>query len=283
MNFKKLSDKNLHEQTKVAAKTEKSATLDLLKHLEEINRRVLYAEFGYSTLQKYVMKELGYSEGESWVRIQACKLIRSSPSAAEKIAEGKLSLSNAATLQSHLQEFKLQTPEQIVKIINLGINKSNRDLKRELDEQAGREIVEKKITLRKNILEKIKRLNKLLESEMTELEIFESLLDEKIRMQELQTSRTCEGSRVISGIGPQEARAKHTRYIPMQVKRQVVTGANHQCEFKNQQGKRCQERRNLQFDHVKPFALGGDGSAQNIQMLCFAHNQRRAKLTFTRI
>ncbi len=63
----------------------------------------------------------------------------------------------------------------------------------------------------------------------------------------------------------------------------IVGGANHQCEFKNQQGKRCQERRNLQFDHVKPFALGGDGSAQNIQMLCFAHNQRRAKLTFARI
>ncbi len=279
MNLKKLSDNNLHEQTKVAAKTEKSATLDLLKHLEEINRRVLYAEFGYSTLQKYVMKELGYSEGESWVRIQACKLIHSSPSAAEKIADGTLSLSNAATLQSHLQDFKLQTPEKIAEIINLGVDKSHRELKKELDEKAGRQIVEKKITLRKNILEKIKRLNKLLESEMSELEIFESLLDEKIRRQELQSSRTCEKNCVISGMGP--ARAKHTRYIPVQVKRQVVAGANHQCEFKNQQGKRCQERRNLQFDHVKPFALGGDRSAQNIQMLCFGHNQRRAKLTFS--
>ena len=87
MSLRKLSDKNLHENTLSAAK-----------------RKVVYVgitpAFGRSaeahslcrvwilTLQKYVMRELGYSEAESWTRIQAMKLIRTSELAEEKIAAG---------------------------------------------------------------------------------------------------------------------------------------------------------------------------------------------------
>ena len=98
MNFKKLSNTNLHEQTKLAAKKEKLATVELLQHLVEVNRRMLYADFGYSSLAKYVMKELGFSEGESWTRVQAMKLIDVSDFAKEKIEQGMLSLSNAVIL-----------------------------------------------------------------------------------------------------------------------------------------------------------------------------------------
>ncbi len=269
MSLRKLSDKNLHENTLSAAKKEKLSTLELLRHLAEVQRRILYAEYGYSTLQKYVMRELGYSEAESWTRIQAMKLIRTSELAEEKIAAGSLSLSNAAEVQKHIQEFNLTSPEKIEETIKLANQKSHRVLVQELDRLAGREKIEKKIVLQKRLLEKMAKLNKLLNSEMTEIELIETLLDQEIRECELRPSRTSQADC-----------ARPTRYLPLRVRRAVVTRAHHQCEFRDKNAKRCSERRHLQFDHIQPFALGGDRSDQNIQLLCPAHNQRRMIKTF---
>ncbi|HAZ11176.1 MAG: hypothetical protein A2X86_08610 [Bdellovibrionales bacterium GWA2_49_15] len=269
MNLKKISDKNLHESTLAAAKKEKLSTLELLRHLAEVQRRVLYAEYGYSTLQKYVMRELGYSEAESWTRIQAMKLIRTSELAEAKIAEGSLSLSNAAEVQKHIQEFNFTMPDKIAETINLATRKSHRELVQELDDQAGREKSEKKIILPKRLLEKMAKLNKLLDAKMTELELIETLLDKEIRECEVRPSRTSQADCV-----------KPTRYLPVRVRRSVMTRANHQCEFRDKNAKRCGERRHLQFDHIKPFALGGDRSEKNLQLLCPAHNQRRMIKTF---
>ncbi|HAZ13664.1 MAG: hypothetical protein A2X86_16280 [Bdellovibrionales bacterium GWA2_49_15] len=269
MNIKIISDKELHQKTQAAAKKEKLSTLELLRHLAEVHRRVLYAEHGYSTLHKYVMSELGYSEAESWTRIQAMKLIQTSELAEERIAEGMLSLSNAAEVQKHLQEFNYTNPERIEATINLATQKSHRALVQELDRVAHREKSEKKIILQKRLLDKMAKLNKLLDTDMTELELIETLLDKEIRECELRPSRTSQADCV-----------KETRYLPVQVRRSVATRANHQCEFKDKNGKRCAERRHLQFDHIKPFALGGNRSANNIQLLCHAHNQRRMIKTF---
>jgi 5-methylcytosine-specific restriction endonuclease McrA len=39
---------------------------------------------------------------------------------------------------------------------------------------------------------------------------------------------------------------------------------------------RCQEKRGLEFDHIKPFALGGTNDIKNIRLLCRNCNQREA-------
>ncbi|MBI2519608.1 MAG: HNH endonuclease [Bdellovibrio sp.] len=271
MNLRTLSDKNLHERTIDASRKEKSKTLELLRHLTEVQRRVLYAEYGYSTLYKYVIYELGYSEGECWTRIQAMKLIRTSKFAEEKIAEGALSLSNAAEVQKYIQEFNYTDPGQVNETIDLASQRSHRALVRELDRRAHRERTEKKIVLRKQLLDKIERLNRLLDTDMTELEMIEMLLDKEVRECELRSQRPRTSKKV---------EVKNSRYIPVQVRRAVVTRSQHQCEFRDKNGKRCAERRNLQFDHLEPYALGGQRTEQNIQMLCSAHNQRRMVKTF---
>ncbi|MBI2520663.1 MAG: HNH endonuclease [Bdellovibrio sp.] len=272
MNLRKLSDQNLHESTLTAAKKEKLSTIELLRHLAEVQRRVLYAEYGHSTLYKYVIYELGYSESESWTRIQAMKLIRISELAEEKIAEGLLTLSNAAEVQKYIQEFNFTNPGQITETINLASQKSHRALVQELDRRAHREKTEKKIVLRKQLLDKMVRLNKLLNADMTELELIEMLLDKEIRECELLSSKRTRTSKNVS--------SENTRYLPIQVKRTIVIRSQHQCEFRDKNGKRCDERRNLQFDHIKPYALGGKTNEQNIQFLCPAHNQRRMIKTF---
>ncbi len=45
-------------------------------------------------------------------------------------------------------------------------------------------------------------------------------------------------------------------------------------------GRRCTERAFLEFHHIRPYALGGPTSAENISLRCRRHNQYEAELVF---
>ena len=40
------------------------------------------------------------------------------------------------------------------------------------------------------------------------------------------------------------------------------------------------ERRNLQIDHIQPFALGGGAEKENLRALCGKHNRYAAQKDF---
>ena len=61
MNKKDLPDVVLLEKTYAASKTEKTATLDLLEYLVEVDARRLYATQSCSSLFDFVVRCLGYS------------------------------------------------------------------------------------------------------------------------------------------------------------------------------------------------------------------------------
>jgi hypothetical protein len=72
-----------------------------------------------------------------------------------------------------------------------------------------------------------------------------------------------------------------SRYIPAAVRRTVHQKSGGQCCYVNAAtGRRCGERRNLQIDHVQPYALGGTHEVRNLQVLCRPHNLMRARDTF---
>jgi hypothetical protein len=78
---------------------------------------------------------------------------------------------------------------------------------------------------------------------------------------------------------PREPRADSPstpRTIPAHVKREIWSRDGGQCTFTNASGKRCTCRRGLEFDHIRPVAVGGDATAKNLRLLCHAHNQLEA-------
>ena len=73
---------------------------------------------------------------------------------------------------------------------------------------------------------------------------------------------------------------KNARYIPREIKRAVWQRDGGQCTFVSESGRRCEERANLQFDHVHPAARGGEATARNVRLLCRAHNYHEAELVY---
>ncbi len=68
-----------------------------------------------------------------------------------------------------------------------------------------------------------------------------------------------------------------SRYLSSSVKHQVWMRNKGQCTFIDPVTKRkCESKHRLQYEHIKPFARGGDNDANNLRLLCQSHNNLMA-------
>jgi hypothetical protein len=71
-------------------------------------------------------------------------------------------------------------------------------------------------------------------------------------------------------------RTRASRHIPSAVKRAIVEKEGLRCSFVGIDGRRCECRAFLEFDHVEPLGLDGGHSEDNVRIFCRAHNQYAA-------
>jgi hypothetical protein len=71
-----------------------------------------------------------------------------------------------------------------------------------------------------------------------------------------------------------------SRHVPAHVRNAVWERDGGRCTFVSKDGKRCDERGRLEFEHVKEFARGGEATIANMKLLCRAHNQHAADRTY---
>lgn len=62
------------------------------------------------------------------------------------------------------------------------------------------------------------------------------------------------------------------RHIPASVMRAVWRRDQAQCAFVGAGGKKCGSTSGVEFHHVRPFAVGGGATVENIALRCRAHN-----------
>ncbi len=70
------------------------------------------------------------------------------------------------------------------------------------------------------------------------------------------------------------------RHVAAAIKRVVWKRDGGQCTFTAPDGRRCACKRDLEYDHVQPFACNGSTDAGNLRLLCRAHNQFEAERVF---
>jgi hypothetical protein len=71
-----------------------------------------------------------------------------------------------------------------------------------------------------------------------------------------------------------------SRHIPNAVKRVVWWRDSGQCAFLSADGRRCAELSFLELHHLRPYALDGPATADNIALRCRRHNQYESELIF---
>jgi hypothetical protein len=109
-----------------------------------------------------------------------------------------------------------------------------------------------------------------------------TVLVEKLAKQKIAATPSPRASRrpaPRSNHGSQGSR-NSSRHIPAEVKRQVWKRDGGRCAFMSRDGRRCTERRFLEFHHVEPYALGGPATVENIRLSCKNHNTLEAEKCF---
>jgi hypothetical protein len=98
--MKTLTTSELVSHLKDLLAQECAITVRQVEHLEEVDRRGGYFDYGYSTLWDFMIHELGLSLGSAQRRRDAMRLVRDLPSVKENLRDGSLTLTNAAKVQS---------------------------------------------------------------------------------------------------------------------------------------------------------------------------------------
>lgn len=74
--------------------------------------------------------------------------------------------------------------------------------------------------------------------------------------------------------------SKDSDNIPAEVRRAAYVKDGGRCSFVSIDGRRCGERRFIEFHHVIPRAAGGKATIENIRLRCRAHNGHEVDVFF---
>jgi hypothetical protein len=319
MNLKFKSNQDLIVNLKLKVENERKLLMEILYSLQEVERRMLHLEMGYPDLYTFAIKELGYSSGAAYRRVSAMRLLKSLPDVAPKLQSGELGLENASQAQSFFRKedqrrkengeerLTLETKREVVTEL---LGKSTRDgLKVLLSKSPEimtpsekiRPVSEEKTLVQfvahADLMEKLEELKGLLAHQNYDGRmdvLIERLAD--IALQKLKPKAPESKSQekvmpvthtdlspapgMISVIKKESLKKSRSRYIPIKERRKVLLKYPNGCTYKDPKSDRvCGSKHGLQLDHIQPFSQGGSHSAQNLTVLCGAHNRYRAERT----
>jgi len=267
---------------------ERAVTLTILHHLNELERRGIFREAGYSSLFDYCTRKLKYSESSAGRRIAAARALLVNPELAELFLNGEVTLCTIATAAKSMKNNTTAVAEIC--------NKSKREVEalvraeevpakpREviravtitapslplLPQPQQEERVSVKFSLSKETYQQYEearaKLSNSIDGELSVEAVFSKLLELFLK-------------------APRKAKQDSTpdsRYIPKQIKHDVYKRDGGKCCYVSADGTQCSAKLHLQFDHKHPFAAGGASSAANLRLLCPAHNKLSAEQYFGR-
>lgn len=267
MRLKHLANKILLSDTKKLVSAERSATTKLLHHLKEIERRKLYCDLKYSSLFAYCVHELGYSEGAAQRRIVAARALAEMPEIEAKIEDGSLNLTNISLVNQFIQD-----PNERREVLKEVENLTKNECEQKLFEITGKE--EKPKDKKKRISkDKIQVAFVLTDETMAYVEKLKDLLGKDLDMDQLvqfmakKAIESVEKSK-FKQTKPRQSLspAKVGRIIPAAVKRDIYA-RDKKCS-------NCGSYRNLNYDHILPYSMGGSNKKENLRLLCSPCNQR---------
>ncbi len=304
MNLKHLTDQQLVVDLKNCAHQERLLLTQVLYHLKEFEVRKLYSALGYASLYDYACTELKYSTDQAYRRIQAMRLLKEIPEISNKIDSGSLSLSNISQVQRFFNETKTTTKEEKILVLKKIENKSVREVEKqllqlspikplpqEIKKQVSPTQVNVNFIMSEELEHKIEEVRSLLGPEghkMTLSELVDQManlslqklkekkfgkfrvqnhLGEKIQHNYIATHKISAQSLTTQNNSSKNLDVKNGRYISAALKFHIWTRDKGRCT-------KCESKTNLNYDHLRPVALGGGTDSNNLRLLCFHCNQR---------
>lgn len=313
-----MSDAELLHSTKTLAHREREITLDVLRHLAEVERRKLYCDVAtasglkYGSLFDYAVNELKYSEGAADRRIKAMRLLKELPEVAAKVESGALTLTNIAKAQGFFRDVKRAEPQRIVSreekvaLLEKLEDRSTREgervllsmtpanaLPKERERQITPDHIELRLVVDQKFKAQLEEARALMGPRGTQMSLVDLMAEvtrlgvEKLREKKFGKRRVQSAEAAPSPMSPPGNRLgsaptySGAGVAPQRAARYISQSVKH-AVWRAAGGKcsACGSHHNLQYDHIQPVALGGPSTPENLQILCGSCNLRRGVKIF---
>jgi hypothetical protein len=317
-----LSDADLLSRVNGLVARERRATALLVAHLAELDTRDLHLRAGYSSLFAYCRDALALSEHDAYNRIEVARAARRFPLVLELLAEGAVNLTTVRLLGPHLTpenhrdviesargKRRAQVEEMVARLAPFPeapafIRKLPAPRPAypppEFRAPAGPvapppplprpgpsgevtplapDRYKLQLTIDGSTLEKLRLAKDMLRHAIPSGDDA-AILDRAFTALLADLAR----AKFAAAESPRPARAAApgSRHVPAEVKRAVWLRDLGRCAFVATDGRRCNERAFVEFHHVRPYAVGGEASVENIQLRCRRHNDYEARAYFAR-
>jgi hypothetical protein len=305
-----LSDDDLLRRLSDLVSQSRRVEAHLVAHIGEVDERRLYASKACSSMFVYATEVLHLSEAEAYLRIGAARASRKYPVLLAMLGDGRIHLSGIAALTRHLTEENFekvlaraehQSKRQIEELVaelapKPDVPATMRKLPTPPPAPRGQLRPERvappsppaalmppprpakveplaperhkvTFTASSELRDKLERLQNLMDEDLAA--VIEAAVSEKL--ERLEAKRFGETKSPRKTLEETDTSGK-TRYMPAAVRRIVRRRDGDQCTFVDKTGRRCTERRGLEFHHDDPYGRGGDHDPGRIRLLCKTHN-----------
>lgn len=299
-----MSNEEIVVELKLFVGAERQSLARVIVYLVEIEERRIHLALACSSMFDFCTRKLGFSEGEAFRRLTAARLVRRFPALLDAIASGRIHLSSLVLLRD------LLTEANVDEVVAAASGKTKREVEEVVARMAPRPDVQASIrklperrsssssssdassrvqaiaerrykvqlTANEALRDKLELARALMSHQNSSgdlaviVERAVELLIEKLSKEKLgKSSRTRR----------RKSPAKHG-YVTRAARGETFDRDGIQCSFVGENGERCPARSFLEIDHVKSRALGGSGEAENLRVLCNAHNHDAAERVFGR-
>lgn len=311
--FLKVSDQDLNLKIKSLAAEERKLTKKILLYIAEVDKRKLYLKMAYPSLFDYLTKEVGYSAGSAYRRIDAARLIHKIPEVSDKIESGQINLSQISKVQQICRQIKKQSGQSVdldlQKEVLLKLEAKNNqqtdlilaqefnlevksDVKIQTQQDESKRL---EMTLSKEEMDLLKKAQSLLSNKTggglkdTVIEmakrVVQSAESKKLRsVKKIEFTSTVEAKKsAVENHGKEKKQISEvivlgnlkSKQVSRTIKKQILI-RDQVCQFKDlKTGKICGANHFLEVDHIVPKYLGGKNNQENLRLLCRNHNQYR--------
>ncbi len=303
MLLRPLADDTLMARLSALVGQERENVADIIEHLAEIDRREIVIDQGYSSLFEYCIKCLGYTEASAYYRIRAARAVLRFPRILDDLRIGRIHLEAIARLSPHLNNencnpildkvagaSKREVLSLVAQISGAETIPQQRDIIRYLPTPPPVNTTDSPVELHEIIAPPPRiRLSFTANDEFLKmLERLRSMRRHKFPEGRLEDILGDAASNLLNRLGPRSRKSgqkcpsgRPTRRISLAIKTQIWKRDGGRCAYLAIDGRRCGSHDFLEYDHVMPWASGGRSDhADNIRLLCRAHNQRLARLRF---
>jgi len=302
-----MNNAEFHIEFEKAARENQRSTIVVLHFINDCERRKSYLDLGYSSVWDYCTRKLEYSSSTAGRYIVAARCIAQNPEVLAMLEKREVSVTSISQFASILNNDNKQSilgrvkgaswreVERVACDYRPPVALSDRTVPVRVATPDGvQHMVFSQFLAPEEYAGVLDEVRKMMPGDMSYGEVLLTVLREyrerhspMARQQRRERKGSanldshqrecCDKKGSASLHSHRRELSEHSRHIPDEVRDVVFIRDGGQCTFIAPDGTRCQCRKGLEVDHIRPFANGGNIDTSNLRLLCGGHNRLAAE------